>query len=144
MTAALLLVALVALSTIAGLVWRSRQGRATTPSGVRVDLADLGETEWPARVTMLQFSTEMCSRCPGVARALQRIEAETAGSVHRDIDLSRAPELADKYRISQTPTIFLLDEYGIVRQRIDGVPRPEQVRQAVTELLRSPRVDYSI
>ena len=144
LTAAGLLLALVALSTVAGLIWRSRQGRASVPAGIRVQLSDLGEAEWPARVTMLQFSTEMCARCPGVARALGRIASETKGAAHREIDLTRAPELAERYRISQTPTIFLLDEYGSVRQRIDGVPRPESVRHTVTELLRSPRVDYSI
>jgi len=123
-TLALLSVAaLVAVTTLAGLVLRLRQGRArAVDSEEVVDPRRLGADALGDEVTLLQFSTEMCSRCPGVHRMLSEVAAAHPGVRHLDVDLTHRPDIAQHFRVLQTPTTLVLDRRGAIRTRFGGTP----------------------
>ncbi|WP_375136077.1 TlpA family protein disulfide reductase [Microbacterium sp. HMWF026] len=121
--ALLAIAALVVISTAAGLVARRRQGRArTVDSAEVVDPRRLGADALGDEATLLQFSTEMCSRCPGVHRMLSEVADAREGVRHLDVDLTHRPDIAQHFRVLQTPTTLVLDRRGVVRTRFGGTP----------------------
>ena len=122
--------ALVAVATALGFVWRSQQGRVRIGDEriVSIDGVPLGH-----RATLLQFSTEVCSPCRATARVLGDLADRTDSVEHVDLDVTHRPELAARYRVLQTPTTLILDGDGAVRARIGGAVRRDLV---VAELAR--------
>ncbi len=121
--ALLVIAALVVAATTAGLLARARQGRArAVDSAEVVDPRRLGADALGAEATLLQFSTEMCSRCPQVHRMLSEVADARDGVRHLDVDLTHRPDIAQHFRVLQTPTTLVLDRRGIVRTRFGGTP----------------------
>lgn len=117
------LAALLAATLVAGLLLLRQQNR------VRHDVAH--EVIQPARLgaerlgdsaTLLQFSTELCARCPGVHRTLAAVADEQDGVLHLDVDLTHRPDIAKHFHVLQTPTTLILDRHGVVQTRLGGVP----------------------
>ena len=135
---------LVAVATVLGVWWKARDGRVKTLEGPTVELADTELDDWANRATLLQFSTEMCARCPGTRRFLQEVASEHVGVTHTEIDLTHRTDLADRYGITQTPTVFILDGYGRIRARVAGAPKADQFKTTLTDILRRNRDDYAI
>jgi thiol-disulfide isomerase/thioredoxin len=129
---AALLVGLVALATVLGLVWKSRNGRVRTVDG---DVVRLPEVPIRGKATLLQFSTEVCAPCVPTRRVLGEIAASTDGVSHVDLDVTHRPDIAAKFNVLQTPTTLILDHSGAIRARIGGAPRQADVRAALDEIL---------
>ncbi|MFS0893485.1 thioredoxin family protein [Microbacterium sp. 179-I 3D3 NHS] len=131
--AAIVAVGLVGLAVIIGLVLRRRDGRRRAAGVTRFDPADAGAAGLGSHVTLVQFSTELCARCPHVRRMLRAVAAEHPGIRHVEVDLTHRPDLASRYRVLQTPTTLVVDDGGAVRARFPGVPQ----RHAVTDVVAS-------
>jgi thiol-disulfide isomerase/thioredoxin len=120
------LLGLVALGTALGLLRRRAAGRVRArpaASAERIDPTALVDgAVLGRRATIVQFSTEYCARCPAVHRMLADVSAGREGVVHLDVDLTRRADLADRFRILQTPTLLVLDADGVARSRIAGAP----------------------
>jgi thiol-disulfide isomerase/thioredoxin len=143
------LAALPVLATVAGLAWRARQGhvRRSAPStadatGAPSTVTALGleRSALGDRVTLVQFSTEFCSRCPATARELTAIARDYEGVRHVEIDLTRDAALADRFHVTQTPTTLVLDARGEQTARIGGAPRTREVRELLDSITRRTRV----
>ena len=133
------LAALVLVATVAGLLQRTRAGRVRAASGT-VSAADLGATAaFGARATLVQFSTPTCAQCPGTARLLSGLAAEHAGVVHLEVDLTRHPDVADRFGVLQTPTTLLVDAGRSVRARIGGAPRRDALEHELRTVLGGSR-----
>lgn len=130
-TVLLLAGALLAVATVAGVVWRRRQGRMLAVSHEWMHTADLAADVRGERVTIVQFGTELCARCPQVRRTLTAIAAEHPDVSHVDIDLTHRPDLSSRYRVLQTPTTFLVDGDGRIRARFGGVPHRGEFAEAL-------------
>lgn len=140
-SALLVVVGLVAVSTVVGLVWKRRTGSVThaparaaeivTAADVRTD-APFGE-----RATLLQFSTEFCAYCPATRRLLGGIAERTEGVAHVDVDLTHSAELAKRFRVLQTPTTLVLDHRGAVHARIGGAPKAAELEASLDRILRA-------
>jgi len=127
---------LVALTAVVGLALRRRQGRArAVDSAEVVDPRRLGADGLGAEATLLQFSTEMCSRCPGVHRMLAEVADSRGGVRHLDVDLTHRPDLAQRFRVLQTPTTLVLDRRGAIRTRFGGTPGRAVVELELDRLL---------
>ena len=125
--AALVVGAIVAAATVAGLVLRARSGRLQRRTRVdRVTAADLGLQRIEA-TTLVQFSTEFCARCPNVRRGLERLATLHDGVAYVDVDLTDRPDLARRYRVLQTPTVLVVEPGGRVRSRFSGQVAPQSV-----------------
>lgn len=127
--------ALLGAATATGLVWRSRQGRARNGSGERVHPAEFRVTRFGEAATLVQFSTEFCAKCPATARLLRSVADEFAGAAHVEVDLTHRPDLARRFRVTQTPTTLLLDADGVERARFGGPPRADVVRLRLGDII---------
>jgi len=139
----LIVVAILAVASVAAVWWRGRQGVAR-----EVERAGaLSSTTLGAKrgyhATFVQFSTPMCAKCPPTAQLLSKIAAEDRRVVHIEIDASERLDLARELEIMRTPTILLLDGDGVVVSRISGAPSEQQARDALAAVPRTG-TDYSI
>lgn len=125
--------ALLVLATIIGVTLRRRDGRRLEGGTLRFDPADAASAEFGSRATLVQFSTEMCARCPQVRRMLGAYATDHDGLRHVEVDLTHRPDLSARYKVLQTPTTFVVDATGAVRARFHGVPH----RHALTEAVAS-------
>lgn len=143
---ALILGGLIAVSTVAGLVLRAREGRLTHVKNLtRVDSAEFGTgVHFGPTATLLQFSTEFCTKCPGTRAYLGSVASQYPGVDHVEVDITNRQDLANKYKIMQTPTTFILDDTGAVAARIGGAPRPEAVTAALSIALKKDHDSYVI
>lgn len=137
-SALLVIVALVALSSLLGVAWRLTTGRRRRGDGTRITAAELAPDDsgsFGDRATLLQFSTEMCARCPATRVLLGRLAADAVGVRHVDVDLTHRPELAARFNILQTPTTFVLDSHGVVTARFGGAPRRDEIARSLDAVL---------
>lgn len=126
--AALVLTALLAVTIGVGafLRWQQNRPRRQNPSEV-VEPQRLGADALGERATLLQFSTEMCAKCPGVHRTLTAIADDRKGVVHLDVDLTHRPDIAKHFHVLQTPTTLILDGDGVIQTRFGGTPRRDVI-----------------
>lgn len=105
------------------------------------DLGLTTSTSFGSEATLVQFSTQFCSKCPGTARLLQAEAAQLEGVVHVEVDLTDRVEIARTFNVLQTPTTLILDGDGHVRARITGAPTSGVVRD---ELGRFGALPYAV
>lgn len=145
------LLAVVTAALVIGLVWRARQGRVRArkktaisdveesvfdqlPEGLRQRLAGEGLTEEAgdgAQVTLLQLSTTFCAPCRHARIQLSNFAERTEGVRHVEVDLTHHPEWSTPLRVHTTPTTLVLDGSGRELFRVGGVPRREELAEAL-------------
>jgi hypothetical protein len=134
-SALIVLAALLAATLALGLYLKWRQSRpqrhiaheVVQPERLGADA--LGET-----ATLLQFSTELCARCPGVHRTLSSIAEGRPGVRHLDVDLTHRPDIAKHFHVLQTPTTLILDGEGVIQTRFGGVPNRDVLELELNRL----------
>lgn len=126
---------LLGLATLIGVLLRRREGRHVDAApGERMRASDLDGEALGERATLVQFSTELCARCPQVRRQLTQLAGTRPGVRHIDVDLTHRPDLARHYHVLQTPTTLLVDVSGAVHARYRGVPHTPTLVQDLAEL----------
>ncbi|MEV7775982.1 thioredoxin family protein [Kitasatospora sp. NPDC086791] len=83
------------------------------------------------RVTLVQFSTALCSSCPAARRLLRELAAATPGAAHVEIDAEARPDLVGRLDILRTPTVLVLDRHGRIVRRASGPQRRTEVVAAI-------------
>jgi len=129
-TALLITGGVLILAVVVGLALRARDGRRRDGGALRVRAEDVPDGLGPGAV-LVQFSTEMCARCPQVRRLLRAIADSRDDVRHVDVDLTHRGDLAARYHVLQTPTTFLVDTTGAVLSRWGGVPDRRQIEDAI-------------
>lgn len=142
----LLIGGLVVVSTAAGFLVKALEGRVKKEDGLtRVDPATLGEDiRFGSIGTLLQFSSEFCTKCPGTRKYLAQVAQQYPGVNHVDVDLTHRQDLAQQFNILQTPTTFILDDSGAIAARIGGSPRPEAVTTGLEVAIKREHDSYVI
>lgn len=94
---------------------------------------DAGALRHPlgAAATFVQLSSAFCAPCRATRRILERVVATTEGVVHVEVDVADRADLAERFAVTQTPTVVLLDGGGRPVARVTGVPSLAQARAAV-------------
>lgn len=115
------------------LQWRQGRPRRHIPHEI-VEPARLGAEALGENATLLQFSTEMCARCPGVHRTLAAVAERHEGVRHLDVDLTHRPDIAKHFHVLQTPTTLILDRDGAVQTRFGGAPNREVLELELARL----------
>lgn len=126
-----LLVGTVALGIL--LRWRQNRPQRHIPHEI-VEPERLGADALGESATLLQFSTELCARCPGVHRMLASIADGRPGVRHLDVDVTNRPDIAKHFHVLQTPTTLILDRDGAVQTRFGGAPNREVLELELTRL----------
>jgi thiol-disulfide isomerase/thioredoxin len=144
----IVLVVVLAAASAAGLVLRRRQGRftpakstplqqtgpadpvpATSPAGLLTP-QDLGAPLGP-RVTLVQFSTEVCAYCGPVRQLLAEVAAARDGVTFVEIDAADRMDLTRRLHVMSTPTVLVLDATGGITSRASGPVRRAELLSAV-------------
>ena len=135
-TALVAIAVLLAVTIAAGayLQWRQSRPQRHIPHEV-VEPQRLGADGLGDVATLLQFSTELCARCPGVHRTLSAIAEDHDGVRHLDVDLTHRPDIAKHFHILQTPTTLVLDRDGVIQTRFGGTPSREVLELELNRLI---------
>ena len=127
----LVLVAVLAATTAAGLLWKASQGRVRDTAGPAFDVQqELGQTPGE-RATLLQFSSAFCAPCRATKRILTDVADKVPGVRHVEVDAESHLDVVRRLGILKTPTTLVLDRDGRVTQRAAGQPRKEQILAAL-------------
>ena len=133
--AVIAIAALLAVTVAVGVYLRWRQSRPRRHLAHEVvEPQRLGADGLGEVATLLQFSTEMCARCPGVHRTLSSIADAREGVRHLDVDLTHRPDIARHFHVLQTPTTLVLDRDGAIRTRVGGTPSREVLELELNRL----------
>lgn len=147
MVVVLALAGLVVGATLLGLLLRAKQTRvrstASDDAADRIRPVDLaaptGETpgatpaapEFGERLTLVQFSTETCARCPASARSLSGAADAFDGVRHVEIDVTHRDDLIRRFSVLRTPTVLVLDAQHRLRARVSGPVSAQHARDLV-------------
>lgn len=139
-----LLAGLVALALVLGAVVRATQTRVRTAADATDAISPevfaapgLGAPEFGERLTLVQFSTTTCARCPSTARSLRRASDAHAGVRHVEVDVTTRDDLIARFAIRRTPTVLILDADGRLRARASGPVTTEHANELVEAHLGS-------
>ena len=110
------------------------ENRGTALSVTPNDVALPAETKFGSDATLLQFSTQFCSKCPGTARLLRNEVSDLVGVEHIEIDLTNELEVAKRFNVLQTPTVLVLNGAGEVTARITGAPTASVIRDELASI----------
>jgi thiol-disulfide isomerase/thioredoxin len=139
--AVILAVVLVAATSFA--LWRRRTDGRMRPPSSPVTAAASSDDGFPLaalgvdlgrRATLVQFSTAFCQPCRATRVVLSDVAAMVDGVVCVDIDAEAHLDIVRQLGIMRTPTVFVLDADGAVRQRAVGAPRKADVIAAIGAL----------
>lgn len=125
--------ALVATAAVAVLMRRTNGRFARTSASddrPRLSPEQLG-TALGEAATLVQFSTEFCSPCRATRALLTDIAATEPGVVTVELDAEQHLDLVRDLDVRRTPTVLVLDASGAVTTRSSGLPRREQVLEAL-------------
>lgn len=84
--------------------------------------------------TLVQFSTRYCGQCPAVRRQLSQLEYRLGGISFLEVDVTDRIDIAAHFGISQTPTVFVLNEKSELVYRIGGVPNLKTLNEELAKL----------
>ncbi|MDQ3790270.1 MAG: thioredoxin family protein [Actinomycetota bacterium] len=130
MTGVLVLVATLALATVAGVIMKSRNGRVRDASTSNLP-ADVRAVLAPDGVTLVQLSTTFCAPCRHTRILLSDLASRTDGLHHTELDLTEHPELAKELSVLRTPTTLAIDGSGKEILRVGGVPKRDALLAAL-------------
>ncbi|MEU6696167.1 thioredoxin family protein [Pseudonocardia sp. NPDC046786] len=129
------LIVVLALATVAGLVLRNRSGRVRTTTPARAagpggwELAGIAPDG--RRALLLQLSSPVCTPCRQTARLLGDLAAADPGLAHVEVDVAERIEVARTLGVLRTPTTVVFDSGGAEILRISGVPRADELADAL-------------
>lgn len=130
-----ILIALVAIAGVLAVCAKRGASRTTrVHNDAAVDHASLGLAQLGERATIVQFSTELCSRCPGVQRTIASLVADAPGVAFAHVDVTHRPDLASAFNLLQTPTVLLLDSAGRTQTRLSGAISRDTITAELTAL----------
>lgn len=133
-SALLLVLAVVLVFALVGATMRRRANRRRRAVPVPDTPQLLGLSELGSRATLVQFSTQFCSRCPGMRRALEGLASRFEGALFYELDLTEDLATAKALNILQTPTVLILDSAGNLTARYAGATDPRTLEAELIAL----------
>jgi thiol-disulfide isomerase/thioredoxin len=102
--------------------------------------ADLDADALGERATLVHFSTAFCAPCRATRQVLSQVSEAVEGVRHVEVDAESHLDLVRRLRIRRTPTVFVLDGAGRIRNRASGQPRRDEVLAAVGAVISRDNV----
>ena len=135
MTGLWIALGVVVLALIIGGVRAVTDGRArrATKHAERLSAGELG-AELAPRGTFVQFSTSICAPCRATARLLAAMTTDDPAIAHVEIDAEHRMDLVERFDVTRTPTVLLLDGSGTVRYRFTGPSKRAELAGALAQL----------
>jgi thiol-disulfide isomerase/thioredoxin len=127
------LVTIVAIVGVLGYNFVVANGTATVNSVIPVDFA-----HQDGNVTIVMFDADWCVYCKQQEPILEKVASDHRGDAyvaHVDIDKSGNRALVEKYGVSATPTIVILNDQGEISSQFRGLTDQETINSAVEQAL---------
>jgi thiol-disulfide isomerase/thioredoxin len=128
------LAAAIVVAIVVGLVLRARNGKLRTTKKATVPAEVLATLD--GDVTLVMFTTEFCANCKYTRPVLRELAADVDGVTYAEIDLTDQPELAKQVSVLSTPTTLAVAASGIEILRVGGVPKRDELLDALRPHLR--------
>jgi thiol-disulfide isomerase/thioredoxin len=134
MTGVIVLLVVLAVSIVAGLLWRWRDGRVGEPVSAQngrdlsAVLTGLEVDPGGADLTLVQFSSAFCAPCRVARHILARAAETTPGLRHVEVDAESHLDQVRTLSIMSTPTTLAVNRDGRELTRIVGQPKLADVR----------------
>lgn len=97
--------------------------------------ANYEEIEQSDKLLVLDFGASWCVPCKNVASILDELSQTYADrAVIGKVDVDDNPDLVDKYKVRNVPTIFLVRNGEIVDKMVGGYPKPDIVSKIEANL----------
>ena len=77
-----------------------------------------------ADVAVVDFSAGWCGPCKMLAPVLEELSGETDGVDFFNVDVDSNMELAQEFKISSIPAIFVLKKGEVVASEVGFMPKP--------------------
>jgi hypothetical protein len=129
--------ATVAVGLIGWSWWRG-DGRLSRGSGERIlprEVALPDDAFGPVG-TMLLFGSRQDERTEAARLRIADVLDSTEGVLLAEVDLTARGDLAGRYGVTRTPSLFALDGRGRLRARVKGAADADTVRAALDTVLR--------
>ncbi|MGI8624981.1 MAG: TlpA family protein disulfide reductase [Geodermatophilaceae bacterium] len=116
---------------------QNRQGKGPGGSflGGAPSLADAGIALASDQVTVVQFSGEYCAVCPQARALVQRVLQDHPEIAHTEVDVADHLDAVRALDIRRTPTVLIVDGQGRALHRVSGMPRENELRHALADLV---------
>jgi len=121
---------------IGWLFWRG-DGTLRRGSGERILPRDaaLPDDAFGAVATLLLFGSQQDERTALVRQQLGGLIEARDGVVIAEVDLTRRGDLAGRFAVTRTPSVFALDGAGRLRARVTGAADLDTLRHALESAL---------
>jgi thiol-disulfide isomerase/thioredoxin len=120
---------------VVGVLLRRRSGRLRTPSAPRAGVDGWAlagvRPEAEERVLLLQLSSPVCAPCRTTAGLLAGLASDDPGVRHVEVDVADRVDVARALNVLSTPTTVAFDRDGAEVLRVSGVPRADELRDAL-------------
>lgn len=120
---------------VVGVLLRRRSGRLRTPSTPRAGVDGWAlagvRPEADDRVLLLQLSSPVCAPCRTTAGVLADLASDDPRVRHVEVDVADRVDVARALNVLSTPTTVAFDRDGAEMLRVSGVPRADELRNAL-------------
>ncbi|MFD6071052.1 TlpA family protein disulfide reductase [Amycolatopsis lurida] len=138
MTGVWVLLGVLVLGGVAGALLQARDGRIRAAKSTAPALPGrVSDALAPEGVTLVQISTTFCAPCRHTRAILSALAEKTDGLTHVDLDVTETPEVAKALSVLRTPTTLALTADGREVLRVGGVPRGQDLLEALKPHLAS-------
>jgi len=128
-----LLVLILLISTLVGLLYRSKNGVIRKKRRLHISEAEFAG-RYGSRVTILQFSTTFCSQCRAAKSLISDVVKDQSDISYLEIDAESNLALVRKVDVRSTPTTIFLDKGGFEIARATGAPKRDQLQKVIASL----------
>ena len=117
--------------------WRG-DGQLRPGSGERIRAHDaaLPDEAFGRTATLLLFGSQQDERTDLVRRQLADLIEGLDDVLIAEVDLTSRGDLAGRFAVTRTPSVFALDGDGRLRARVRGAADPDTLRAALDTVLR--------
>jgi thiol-disulfide isomerase/thioredoxin len=128
-----LLVLILLISTLVGLLYRSKNGVIRKKRRLHISEAEFAG-RYGSRITILQFSTTFCSQCRAAKSLISDVVKDQKDISYLEIDAESNLALVRKVDVRSTPTTIFLDKGGFEIARATGAPKRDQLQKVIASL----------
>ena len=128
-----LLVLILLISTLFGLLYRSKNGVIRKKRRLHISEAEFAG-RYGSRITILQFSTTFCSQCRAAKSLISDVVKDQSDISYLEIDAESNLALVRKVDVRSTPTTIFLDKAGYEIARATGAPKRDQLQKVIASL----------
>ena len=123
------------LSTFIGLYFNFSRGKLVKKYSNESIFGQLNlPIELSNETTILLFSTEYCSICPGVKRQIESYISNSKEISLHQIDAVEKIDVARKLHVKSSPTTIFFDSNGNEFGRIIGAPKANQLKETLNKI----------